>query len=450
MDHDTLSLESFRSARSHETVTETVFDASETNSMNSDVTETSQITTNSAKLIQHQNNLIQSHLADQNPLLYKHLSQHGMIEDDVSRNSEEIDFRDTASLVSPRGNAAGDNTSRDNVSRDNISRDNVSKDSISVNNLDPILENSARNNPQNSTSNHTSNHKLKNLEKFILDKKMQFNFSPVYKTKELTNLVEFTTIISQACHILCLLLPIIIAYLVQPGSSSFSWHPFLMTTTYSFINLQAILIFTPERLKPQKNNSKTSRTNPMVISDELNSSQDSIPLIQNSSSSRSSKQSSSSRSEKVNFHLLLNFVGIILSTIAFIIIWRHKSALKKRHLSSLHGVLGFVTLVINYVQLLLGVPMKSAFFRQKIFSFIKPVKLRLVHACVGLLVIVLASATQVAAFYSQWFNNSISSSRLNKLLISLIPISQAFIIMNQVTNRYLLPNFNYYQKSTLF
>ena len=80
----------------------------------------------------------------------------------------------------------------------------------------------------------------------------------------------------------------------------------------------------------------------------------------------------------------------------------------------------------------------------------KPVKLRLVHACVGLLVVVLASATQVAAFYSQWFNNSISSSGLNKLLISLIPISQAFIIMNQVTNRYLLPNFNYYQKSTLF
>jgi len=137
--------------------------------MNSDVTENSQITTNSAKLIQHQNNLIQSHLVDQNPLLFKHLSQHGMIEDDVSRNSEEIDFRDTASLVSPRGNAAGDNTSRDNVSRDNISRDNISKDSISVNNLDPILENSARNNPQNSTSNHTSNHKLKNLEKFILD-----------------------------------------------------------------------------------------------------------------------------------------------------------------------------------------------------------------------------------------------------------------------------------------
>ena len=59
MDRDTLSLESFRSARSQETVTETVLDASETISITSDVTDTSQITTNSANLIQSRDNLIQ-------------------------------------------------------------------------------------------------------------------------------------------------------------------------------------------------------------------------------------------------------------------------------------------------------------------------------------------------------------------------------------------------------
>merc|ERR1711976_57499 len=156
---------------------------------------------------------------------------------------------------------------------------------------------------------------------------MQFNYSPVYKARELTNLVEFTSIISQACHILCLLLPILIAYLVQPGTSSFSWHPFLMTTTYSFINLQAILVFSPERVKNSNNQSKNSvqsnRTNPMVVSDDLNSSQDSIPHLP--------QKSSTSRSEKVNFHLLLNLAGIILSTIAFIIIFKHKKSLHKRH-----------------------------------------------------------------------------------------------------------------------
>ena len=62
MDHDTLSLESFRSARSQEPVTETVLDASETISITSDVTDTSQITTNSANLIQSRDNLIQGGL----------------------------------------------------------------------------------------------------------------------------------------------------------------------------------------------------------------------------------------------------------------------------------------------------------------------------------------------------------------------------------------------------
>ena len=115
-----------------------------------------------------------------------------------------------------------------------------------------------------------------------------------------------------------------------------------------------------------------------------------------------SQKSSTSRSEKVNFHLLLNLVGIVLSTIAFIIIFQHKKSLHKRHFTSLHSILGLITFILNYIQLILGIPMKSAYFRQKIFSFIKPVKLRLVHACVGLLVIILASSTQVSAFYSQW------------------------------------------------
>merc|ERR1711976_447606 len=122
---------------------------------------------------------------------------------------------------------------------------------------------------------------------------MQFNYSPVYKARELTNLVEFTSIISQACHILCLLLPIIVAYLVQPGTSSFSWHPFLMTATYSFINLQAILVFMPERtsaksaksLKSNTNTSAASRTNPRVISDDLDSSQDNLLETTQTSSS---------------------------------------------------------------------------------------------------------------------------------------------------------------------
>ena len=74
-------------------------------------------------------------------------------------------------------------------------------------------------------------------------------------------MVEFTSMISQACHILCLLLPIIVAYLVQPGTSSFSWHPFLMTTTYSFINLQAILVFMPERTSAKSAKSLKSNTN---------------------------------------------------------------------------------------------------------------------------------------------------------------------------------------------
>ena len=233
MENDTLSLESFATARSQEN-TETLIEISETLS---DVTETSsfsQITSNSTVP------LIQAHLNDQNPLLYKHLSQHGMITEDNNDNiSSEIEVHQS----SPR---------------DKIPSDNISLKS----------------------------YKFKNLEKFILDKKMQFNYSPVYKARELTNLVEFTSIISQACHILCLLLPILIAYLVQPGTSSFSWHPFLMTTTYSFINLQAILVFSPERVKNSNNQSKNSvqsnRTNPMVVSDDLNSSQDSIPHLQKS------------------------------------------------------------------------------------------------------------------------------------------------------------------------
>lgn len=98
--------------------------------------------------------------------------------------------------------------------------------------------------------------RYKKFEKSLRDYKSKYsyknyfsnNYIKLFSTKEIKLLRDWTLLLSNFCNILCLFLPMIVAFLVPPGGNTFSWHPFLMTTAYSFINLQAILLFAPENL----------------------------------------------------------------------------------------------------------------------------------------------------------------------------------------------------------
>ncbi|KAG5835914.1 hypothetical protein ANANG_G00249050 [Anguilla anguilla] len=55
-----------------------------------------------------------------------------------------------------------------------------------------------------------------------------------------------------AVHVLCLSFTVFIAALARPGSSLFSWHPFLMTLAFSFFMTEALLLFSPHSSPIQK------------------------------------------------------------------------------------------------------------------------------------------------------------------------------------------------------
>ncbi|XP_027858383.1 transmembrane reductase CYB561D2 isoform X2 [Xiphophorus couchianus] len=46
-------------------------------------------------------------------------------------------------------------------------------------------------------------------------------------------------------HIISIAFPVFIAFLSLPGTSVFSWHPFLMTVAFGFFMTEAILLFSP-------------------------------------------------------------------------------------------------------------------------------------------------------------------------------------------------------------
>ncbi|XP_041046744.1 cytochrome b561 domain-containing protein 2 isoform X2 [Carcharodon carcharias] len=191
-------------------------------------------------------------------------------------------------------------------------------------------------------------------------------------------------------HLLSLGFPIGMAVVSKPGSSLFSWHPFLMALAFSFIMTQALLLFSPE-----------------------------TSLIM-----------SYSRKIKVRAHWLLQGLASTCAILGLAIISFNKYLNDKPHFTSWHGLVGLVTVLYICMQSIGGVSLLYPKLMNWSLS-----KLKLYHATSGLVGYLLGCTSLLLGMCSTWFTETVTG--ITWYLAVCCPVLLALVIMNQISNAYL-------------
>lgn len=192
-------------------------------------------------------------------------------------------------------------------------------------------------------------------------------------------------------QVLCALFSVFITVLSRPGSSLFSWHPFLMTLAFSFFMTEAILLFNPYSSPIKKLKHKT----------------------------------------KGRLHWILQGLCVCCAAAGLAAIFYNKSLNDKPHFTSWHGLIGVLTVSGVGLQSLGGLPL----LYPKLAKGWSLAKLKRYHAASGLLTYLLGSLSLFLGLCSAWFSSSVSGYVW--YLAVLCPVLCALVVMNQVTNAYM-------------
>lgn len=192
-------------------------------------------------------------------------------------------------------------------------------------------------------------------------------------------------------HVLSVVFTVCIAVLARPGSSLFSWHPFMMTLAFSFFMTEAVLLFSPHSSPFRKLPHKT----------------------------------------KGRLHWMLQVLCVCCACIGLGAISYNKFLNDKPHFTSWHGILGLITICVIGVQCFAALPLIYV----KLAKGWSLAKLKRYHAVTGLLTYLLASASLVLGLWSAWFSGTVNGQAW--YVAVLCPSLSALVIMSQVTNAYL-------------
>lgn len=189
----------------------------------------------------------------------------------------------------------------------------------------------------------------------------------------------------------------VIAYFAVPGSSLFSWHPFLMTLGYIGFMFQAILVFSKE----------------------------------------SSLFVNMQHQTKVRVHWIFNTLGLIAILSGYAVIYYNKELNSKAHLTTWHGVVGLFTIGYTFMQFIAGHNL-TIFYNmvRKITNFSYP-KLAIFHATSGTFLFVCVCSSVCLGINSIWF----SSMTPFYIWYFSFAVTGLFglIVTNQVTSKYVKP-----------
>ncbi|XP_053325708.1 transmembrane reductase CYB561D2 [Spea bombifrons] len=199
------------------------------------------------------------------------------------------------------------------------------------------------------------------------------------------------TLSGAAAHLATITFTVYVICVSQPGTTLFSWHPFLMTLAFSFLMTEAILVFSPD----------------------------------------TSLFRSFSRKAKVRVHWALQLLSVLCALLGFGIIYANKVLQDKPHFSTWHGLLGGLTVLWALVQSLGGVSLLYPKLLQRWTLATR----KLYHATAGLLGYQLGCASLLLGMCSLWFTASVTG--LSWYLCALCPIFTGLVIMSQVSNAYL-------------
>lgn len=191
-------------------------------------------------------------------------------------------------------------------------------------------------------------------------------------------------------HVLCVAFTVFLVFLAQPGSSLFSWHPFLMTLAFSFFMTEAILLFSSHGSPVRKLAHKT----------------------------------------KGRIHWVLQSLCVTCAVTGLVVIVYNKDLNGKPHLTSWHGLLGLVTVCVVGLQSLAAVPL----IYHSLAKGWSLAKLKRYHAASGLVTYLLGSGTLLLGLCSTWFTAAVSD--YTWYLSALCPALSTLVIMDQVSRTY--------------
>ncbi|KAM3914215.1 transmembrane reductase CYB561D2 [Leptodactylus fuscus] len=194
-----------------------------------------------------------------------------------------------------------------------------------------------------------------------------------------------------AAHLTAAAFTIYISWVAQPGTTLFSWHPFLMSLAFSFFMTEAILVFSPD----------------------------------------SSLMRSFSRKARVRAHWILQLLCALCASLGLGIIYYNKSVHGKPHFSTWHGLLGLLTVLWALVQNAGGVTLLYPKLVQRWTLSTR----KLYHATSGLLGFLLGCTSLFLGMCSLWFSANVTGG--SWYLLALCPLLAGLVVMNQVSNAYL-------------
>lgn len=211
------------------------------------------------------------------------------------------------------------------------------------------------------------------------------------ETEAEARLYRCTRTAAAACtHVLCIAFSVFIVFLSRPGSSLFSWHPFLMTLAFSFFMTEAILLFSSHGSPVRKFAHKT----------------------------------------KGRIHWVLQCLCVTCAVAGLIIIVYNKDLNGKPHMTSWHGLLGLITVCVAGLQSLAAVPL----IYHSLAKGWSLAKLKRYHAASGLVTYLLGSGSLLLGLCSSWFTAAVSD--YTWYLSALCPALSALVIMDQVSRTY--------------
>lgn len=199
------------------------------------------------------------------------------------------------------------------------------------------------------------------------------------------------TVSAGLAHLISIAFSVFIALLSRPGTSWFSWHPFLMTVAFSFFMTEAILLFSPHGSLIKKFPHKT----------------------------------------KGRVHWILQSLCCCCAVLGLGAISYNKYLNGKAHFTSWHGLLGLITVCVVCVQSLAALPL----IYQSLAKGWSLAKLKRYHAASGLVTFLLGSASLLLGLCSSWFSASVGV--YGWYLAAVGPALTAVIIMNQVSSAYI-------------
>jgi hypothetical protein len=107
---------------------------------------------------------------------------------------------------------------------------------------------------------------------------------------------------------------------------------------------------------------------------------------------------------KVNLHWIFNTIATVLILIAYACIYKNKENNLKAHLTTWHGLFGFITICYTVVQWIAGHFL--TIFHDKIRHLIPYNRLHVYHSTSGVILYFLITVTFTLSFGSNWYKGS--------------------------------------------